>query len=439
MAGVGEITKGVHKMDLKIAGTSLDTEGNLRLLQQLYQRFNSLTCREPTCRARLSVGGAEYHIKAWIPLARGSQPTPISAVLCTKCRRYTCIGCRRKPALGSKSVTVHNEPEIKVNNCCEGGRLFGIWILLSAFDEAELSVQKQATQKAPKSSGPPSAGKGTGYTSGWGMGLRPLQRSMWDQYSALDLSVQQQAGNDGKQDKSMTDILKILPPFLPSSSSKPAPELFAMFRLSLLIDRLAELIRNDSVTDMTKRKDLYYATFAFLTAVAKHPALTVLLLEQRPTKKGSSGLQALGEEANRRVLKVDASSAGLNLSLLACGQKTSQHAKAFAGLTENGIIKQNAQSGDTKEAIDLCRAFFRFTSAARETAPAAYEALILVPKDNWKAFREMSKVAFTDDVLDGHMYLEPHLLQSGFLRFGEAPIGRMRRLHEELTTLKTSL
>jgi hypothetical protein len=426
MAGVGEITKGVHKMDLKIAGTSLDTEGNLRLLQQLYQRFNSLTCREPTCRARLSVRGAEYHIKAWIPLARGSQPTPISAVLCTKCRRYTCIGCRRKPALGSKSVTVHKEPEIKVKNCCEGGRLFGIWILLSAFDEAELPVQKQATQKAPKSSGPPSAGKGTGYASGRGM-------------AALHSSVQQQAGNDGKDDKPMTDILKILPPFLPSSSSKPAPELFAMFRLSLLIDRLAELIRNDSVTDMTKRKDLYHAAFAFLTAVAKHPALVVLLLEQRPTKKGSSGLQALGEEANRKVLKVDASSAGLNLSLLACGQKTSQHAKAFAGLTENGIIKQNAQSGDTKEAIDLCRALFRFTSAARETAPAAYEALILVPKDNWKTFREMNKVTFTDDVLDGHMYLEPLLLQSEFSRFEEAPIGRMRRLHEELATLKTSL
>jgi baculoviral IAP repeat-containing protein 6 len=190
---------------------------------------------------------------------------------------------------------------------------------------------------------------------------------------------------------------------------------------------------------MTKRKDLYHAVFAFLTAVAEHPALMVLLLEQRPTKKGSSGLQALGEEANRKVLKVDASSAGLNLSLLACGQKTSQHAKAFAGLTENGIIKQNAQSGDTKEAIDLCRALFRFTSAARETAPAAYEALILVPKDNWKTFREMNKVTFTDDVLDGHMYLEPLLLQSEFSQFGEAPIGRMRRLHEELATLKTSL
>jgi hypothetical protein len=426
-------------MDLNIAGTSLDTEGNLRLLQQLYQRFNSLACREPTCRARLSVGEAECHIKAWIPLARGSQPTPISAVLCTKCRRYTCIGCRRRPALGSKSVTVHEEPEIKVNNCCEGGWFFGIWILLSAFDEAELSVQKQATQKAPKSSGPPSAGKGTRYASRLGMGLNLLRRPMWDQYPAPDLSVQQQAGNDGKEDKPMTDILKILPPFLPSSSSKPAPELFAMFRLSLLIDRLAELIRNDSVTDMTKRKDLYHAAFAFLAAVAKHPALAVLLLEQRPTKKGSPGLQALGKEAGRRGLKVDTSSAGLNLSLLACGQKTSQHAKAFAGLTENGIIKENAQSGDTKEAIDMCRALFRFTSAARETAPAAYEALILVPKDSWKTFQEMNKVAFTDDVLDGHIYLEPRLLQSEFSRFGEALIGRMRRLHEELTTLKTSL
>jgi hypothetical protein len=64
MAVMGDITKGIQKMDLKAAGTSLDIDGHLRLLQQVHNRFKSLNCREPTCQARLSIGGATEHLKA---------------------------------------------------------------------------------------------------------------------------------------------------------------------------------------------------------------------------------------------------------------------------------------------------------------------------------------------------------------------------------------
>ncbi len=56
---------------------------------------------------------------------------------------------------------------------------------------------------------------------------------------------QQQAGDDGHEDVAMIDTLKMLLHFLPSSNSNPAPGLSAMFRMSLLIDRLAALVRND--------------------------------------------------------------------------------------------------------------------------------------------------------------------------------------------------
>lgn len=133
---MGDITKGIQKMDLKAAGTSLDIDCHLRLLQQVHNRLMSVRCREPTCQARLYIGGATENLKAWFQYATGPQPMPVSVVLCNKCKKYTCVDCRQKPALGSKAITIRKSPEVTISNCSENGKLFGIWVLLSAFDES---------------------------------------------------------------------------------------------------------------------------------------------------------------------------------------------------------------------------------------------------------------------------------------------------------------
>jgi hypothetical protein len=84
-----------------------------------------------------------------------------------------------------------------------------------------------------------------------------------------------------------------------------------MFRWSLPVSRLVELIANGLVPDMTKREDLYHAASSFLTAVAKHPISVAILPWRRPTEKRSPGLEALGGDANRMTLSVDTSSASL--------------------------------------------------------------------------------------------------------------------------------
>jgi baculoviral IAP repeat-containing protein 6 len=153
----------------------------------------------------------------------------------------------QKPVTGSQSVTVDKKSGITVSACCENGKVFGAWILLSAFDEVELSVQGQTTQR-PQSRSRHSAGKGTGYGR-----ERPLDFGASRQWGG-EAPIQKYNGNDGKSDEPIRDILKILPPFLPSPKSKPAPALAAMIRLSFRLDRLAALIANDSVTNMAKKK-----------------------------------------------------------------------------------------------------------------------------------------------------------------------------------------
>jgi hypothetical protein len=425
-----------QNLDAKVVSTPLDTDGNLRLLQQLDRRFQSVRCREPTCGADLSILGAMDHLMTWMPFARGSQPMPLSALLCKKCRKYTCVGCGEKPVTGSQSVTVDKKSGIMVSTCCENGKLFGAWILLSAFDEIELSVQGQKTQH-PQSRSRPSAGKGTGNGRD-----DPLDFGASRQWGG-EAPIQKYKGNDGKDDQPIRDILKILPLFLPSPKSKPAPALVAMLRLSFLLDRLATLIANDSITNMTQRKDLYHAVYAFLTVVANHPVLVEILLEQRPSKKQSPGLQALGGEANRRLLKVDTSSAGLALSLATCVHRAVPHAKAFANLSKQFAIEEDVKSEDNKEAVNLCIELLSFYGALKKTGPVAMDRLAPTIKDEWKIYAERNRVTFTDDVLQGpHTVLEGHRFQKG-LRGGlsatDSAPGRMKRLWKELADLSTSL
>jgi hypothetical protein len=87
---------------------------------------------------------------------------------------------------------------------------------------------------------------------------------------------------------------------------------------------VTELVRNDSITDMTKRSQLYRSMLAFVTAIAKDPAFVQLLIEKRVEKKASPGLQALGEERNTKALVLNASSTGLIASLFTCANETYQ-------------------------------------------------------------------------------------------------------------------
>lgn len=140
MAGTRANTTSLMHLDLKTPGNP-DIDADLRLLQQLYQRFKALTCREPGCRAPLVIARANEHVDGWMPNAKGSQPIHLSAVLCKKCKKYTCVGCRKKPMPASKSIAIHTTPEVIIQSCCEAGNTFAIWALLSMFDEAELSAE----------------------------------------------------------------------------------------------------------------------------------------------------------------------------------------------------------------------------------------------------------------------------------------------------------
>jgi baculoviral IAP repeat-containing protein 6 len=176
--------------------------------------------------------------------------------------------------------------------------------------------------------------------------------------------------------------------------------------------------------------------------VANHPVLVEVLLEQRPSKKQSPGLQTLVGEAIRKLLKVDTSSAGLALSLAACVHRAVPHAKAFANLSKKFAIEEDVKSEDKKEAVNLCIELLSFCGALKKTSQAAMDCLAPTLKDEWKIYAEKNRVNFTDDVLQGHhTVLEGHRFQKGprGLSATDSAPGRMKRLWKELADLSTSL
>lgn len=52
---------------------------------------------------------------------------------------------------------------LTTNNCCNGGRLFGIWILLARFGEVELPLQKKLWESKQGSSSQSGSYFGAGY------------------------------------------------------------------------------------------------------------------------------------------------------------------------------------------------------------------------------------------------------------------------------------
>jgi hypothetical protein len=67
------------------------------------------------------------------------------------------------------------------------------------------------------------------------------------------------------QDKLLIDTLKLLAAFFPGSSSPDGPlEEIRLYRLSFLFDRIAALLRNDAIIDITLRKELYAEVLTFV-------------------------------------------------------------------------------------------------------------------------------------------------------------------------------
>lgn len=411
-------------------GSSVD----LRLLRSIYSSFH-LDCRDAHCKAPIRVDDAKEHIETWLAGAQRIPPaSQLSGLSCSRCFQATCAGCGFEPTLGQENIFTSAGV---VNSCCSRGRLYSIWLLLSHFDEQELLAKKvenrprSAKVKKPKSSYPympPGAmaeANGIGYAGGW--------EAYYDPHHTPAASPLVNPEEECPDDIT-TLTLKILTASIPSEgiSDTILDELTCLFRYSLLFDRLAGLIRNDSIADLVERKDLYGSVFSFLEAISEHRDLRNLLFERRLNLKNTPGLTALCTMPETRLVIVDAMREDRLPSIFAYGNNIFKQSSTFMkmiGKTPQGSAEHS------KESVRMCNTVIKVYGKMRQeeilditTTPD------LCHREMWAKYCEDNRVTFTDDVLSLHRFST----QFNGLKSSNTK-GRLSAIGKEIANMTTSL
>lgn len=229
---------GVANSSIPSRPASLKTRDPVNPLNQLrdaYSKFH-LKCR--VCKTPSELPELMANTTSWFS-EKGENHTPafycLSACACTRCGASTCAGCGLKPNKNSSAASAAAK-EDTLYNCCEQGKLFGIWMALCRFDEHELVPKEKVEAPKVKAKKPKNhkyvLGKGVGYDHGpeWTddddavAGTAPGVPSPTVALLAEASSLTQILDNNDASDTYMMATLDLLTQLLvmPATSSGPA-------------------------------------------------------------------------------------------------------------------------------------------------------------------------------------------------------------------------
>ncbi|KAL8886425.1 MAG: hypothetical protein Q9192_006487 [Flavoplaca navasiana] len=316
-----------------------EIENSLIHVQKFAKDALSTTCHK--CENALI---EKFDVAYW--LGRWKKGGFSTGVKCA-CGAITCLGCADKVQVGNSKYMGEYEG-MNLDWCCYKGGAFIAWVLLCWYDSMELNMQ--ATKPQVK----PTAKRDRKNGVGFGANIRSQRGAMEVtfgpdgkfHYRAPGLP---QALNfkqvDTKTDGMTSWVLGMLILILPKkeeTTKKVSPALAAMIELSLLQDRTAQLLRNDSLQDADKRADLYFAVFEFVNRLFHHPSLDHLVKEDRFMKKQSAGLHAIstdwkgkGKTKATTSLTVAPRSQGMGSSLIACMNNLATQSKVLLSGSHN--------------------------------------------------------------------------------------------------------
>ncbi|EOA81521.1 uncharacterized protein SETTUDRAFT_78313, partial [Exserohilum turcica Et28A] len=328
-----------------------------------------------------------------------------SQVKCSQCLKSTCIACFDKA--GAPTEKLVNSGRNKVSWCCSRGRLFTIFVMLCGFDQKYCSdkYNEASAHNGSKSNRPINSGTGVGYGSGGFLGMfgRPQGQQSYAEDAGKKTAETAERRSD-RFDQMIFSFLAVLCPSpgndhnddgpLGSFDIQPPKAVASMLVHSKILAKAAELLRNDSLENVTQRSDLYMALIRFLKRVGVH---SISKQEVMYTD---------------RVVFPDT----VNLLTLALKSTTAGTASTASPLAEC-LRKLNLQSSMMIRNAQRLRTEF--------TDVRGQDMLWLC--------REISD-------LSSHLCIEQwYILINEARALRQSPPGRIRRLITEITSLKTGL
>jgi hypothetical protein len=299
-------------------------------LQQFGERILRANCAH--CNKHLIYNDKDIVklTKRWV----NSQAAVDSVLVCGKCSKSTCVGCgtlrnsyhapsRRSP----KSMKTPEPQEGLPVWCCDTGRLFLIWALLCTSEHQKACndrrdsyfTRSRAASDPPKASRPVRNSNGVGYGDNLGgggyfpgaftfqspldaFGDMPIPALVKRKPFPPPMPKKVKDNTDLVLEPTFRNLAALLPKLegsMPFDQDPPAV-LISMIQRSPILEKTAELLRNESLDDLTKRRGLYQRMFDFMQALASHPTTAVAVFQSRIVYPPDSGLLlvSFGERKN---------------------------------------------------------------------------------------------------------------------------------------------
>ncbi|KAK2629887.1 hypothetical protein QTJ16_000707 [Diplocarpon rosae] len=421
-------------------------------LQRTCARFAKI-CAHPGCEIRLTCSDLDDLVTTWSEGAQEIPPTTqLSISACGK-GHLTCVGCGKPPKLDpNKSFFT---PLGVVNHCCDYGRIYTIYLLLARFDayksrrelacraknaEQKLKSTKSKFKSKTKAKKSPVAGVGYGtHTGDYGVLDDDEDDEIYgnpylaahQRFQEIDSNDEERADEQMTQDFLTSDTCRLLGVCLPDQNSEAVIEL-NMLRMSTLLDTVTEMVRNDSIVDITERFDVYQGVVAFIEKLASHRELVVLLFEERYISMDHPGIKVLGDGGTYEPQETSRSA-----PLISSYGNTHIQAKTFLEMTQKSKTKTHSavESWQSKESLILLKrvvhCFELLDTIASEAKPATN--VVAKTENIWSEFAQANNLTFTDEVLLSHRY------ERDFNAVIASNRGRLNTISKELATLKTSL
>ena len=354
------------------------------------------------------------------------------------------MGCGEKPRMGKFTGKIDG---FHLDWCCQSGRQFALWCLLGDFDNLELAEEERSRRQVQQSSAQPRNGlpsnrkKGTGY-GGFDGGF-----FMYSPHFAVAPTLHlNRAGT--KTDASTKQMLALIIELLPrrSDKSKAAPPVLgALIELSLVQDRIAELLRNDSLQDITTRAGLYFAVFEFFERLGKHPDTSYLIHEERFVKQQSSGLFVIstskdlkgkGKARENHHLILGQGEDRTTASLLACMSNIATQSEAL--VKASSVVKNEFRTADAKDLLEVADRVVKLQLSMKPNRADAEKEGPGSKSDKdmtWEEYNQKYCVQREENVLRGlvgRLATEAHVLR-------HSPPNRIKRLVTEASEMETSL
>lgn len=416
------------------AGNPPEIQAAIDMVQSFAEdTFNSLChkCQSPL----LEELDVDYWTQRWRSTSAKGKEGCSSGLKCD-CGATTCLGCGEKPRIGNAKYMAEYDGT-KLDWCCSYGGVFVAWVVLCQYDHMELNLQARSSQDqaiAKQRTAHQGHANGVGFSSDR-RGYFMLQ-SEWIGGKLQDRWLNLSQALNFKQIDSHTDdltrwvfgmLINLLPKRQETTKKVPAALSF-MIELSLLQDRTAQLLRNDSLQDVNKRADLYFATFEFVDRLGHHPTLSYLVQDDRFMKKQSAGLHAISTESSGKgkskaaaPLTVTSRRQGMASSLLACLTNLATQSKVLL----SGAY--NEEAGE--EILEIARRIQKLDARLADNTPK-FAAIT-----TWKEYLQAHGVTRKANVAQ-------HLCTyaaNEFRKIRNSPKGRMARLVTETSEMTTSL